>query len=66
MTARIIATGPIPPHVEASLTLWHGDLVKVSGPSLAGVDFVVALPDAIESDIVVRARRAGVRIVEVC
>lgn len=67
LVTRIIVTGDgaLPLHVHQSLWAWHGPLERVQGPDLTGVDLVVALPGDTEADVVLRARRAGVRVVEV-
>jgi hypothetical protein len=66
VTTALIIGGSPPAHVLASLETWHGPLHVVTGRSLAGVDLVVASGDGTEAtNLVARARRAGVRVVEV-
>lgn len=48
----------------AALTRWHGLVDIVSGQSLSRVDFVLVLPGG-NADLEARARRAGVRVMEV-
>jgi hypothetical protein len=49
----------------AALQRWHGPVEIVQGASLTGVDFVLVMPGG-NADLEARARRAGVRIMEVC
>lgn len=49
----------------AMLERWHGGPITViGGNDLKGADYLLALPGGNE-DLIARARRAGVRIVEV-
>ena len=50
--------------VIEALARWHGPVTVVAGQSLEGVDFVLALPGG-NDGLTERARRAGVRVVEV-
>lgn len=49
----------------AMLERWHGGPVTVISDPLNAADFVIALPGGNAADVVARARRALIRVVEV-
>lgn len=65
----LIAGDPAPDLVEtvtAMLERWHGGPVTVITEPLREADFVIALPGGNADDVVARARKALIRVVEVC